>query len=127
MDAITESINHLIIKTSGGILFLWLAVFFYAGKILKWCGRKIAEGANKDLVEKLMPSIGQYVEGKIKEFRDDTINTLSVELSQVKKSVEEYRNVKHNIETENKYLKQIIQEDDQELIKVIREYLNGKK
>lgn len=127
MEKITDSINALIIKTSGGILFLWLAIFFYAGKILKWCGRKIAEGANKDLVEKLMPSIAEYVEVKIKEFRDDTINTLTTELLHLKKSVEEYRNVKHNIETENKCFKQMIQDDDQELIKVIREYLNEKK
>lgn len=127
MGDITDSINTLIIKTSGGILFLWLAIFFYAGKILKWCGRKIAEGANKDLIEKLMPSIAEYVEGKIKEFRNDTIATLTTELLQLKKSVEEYRSVKHNIETENKYFKQMIQNNDQELIKVIREYLNEKK
>ena len=127
MNNITDSINALIIKTSGGILFLWLAIFFYAGKILKWCGRKIAEGANKDLIEKLMPSIAEYVEGKIKEFRNDTIATLTTELLQLKKSVEEYRSVKHNIETENKYFKQMIQNNDQELIKVIREYLNEKK
>ena len=106
---------------------MWLAIFFYAGKILKWCGRKIAEGANKDLIEKLMPSIAEYVEGKIKEFRNDTIATLTTELLQLKKSVEEYRSVKHNIETENKYFKQMIQNNDQELIKVIREYLNEKK
>jgi len=127
VNNITDSINALIIKTSGGILFLWLAIFFYAGKILKWCGRKIAEGANKDLIEKLMPSIAEYVEGKIKEFRNDTIATLTTELLQLKKSVEEYRSVKHNIETENKYFKQMIQNNDQELIKVIREYLNEKK
>jgi hypothetical protein len=127
MEAISESINNLIIKTSGGILFIWFAILLYSKKALEWCGRKIAEGANKDLVEKLMPSIVRYVEEKIKEFKDDTINTLSNELNEVKKSVETYKAKKHNIETENKYLKQIIKEDDQELVKIIQEYLNEKE
>lgn len=127
MSSITETINDLIIKTSGGILFLWLAIFFYAKKVFMWCGRKIAEGANKDLVDKLMPSIAKYVEDKIKEFKDDTIKTLSSELAEVKKSVEEYKNVKHNIETENRYLKQIIKENDQELLELIKRHLNEKK
>jgi len=127
MEAISESINNLIIKTSGGILFIWLAVLLYSKKALEWCGRKIAEGANKDLVKKLMPSIAEYVEQKIAEFKKDTIATLTSELQEVKNSLNKYRDVKHNIETENKYLKQMIKEDDQELIKVIRDYLHEKE
>lgn len=123
MDKPIDTFGDIALQVYGAVT---LAVLFYLGKILKWCGRKIAEGANKDLVEKLMPSIAEYVEGKIKEFKDDTIKTLTAELSQVKKSVEEYRNVKHNIETENKYLKQILKEDDQELIKIIQQHLNEK-
>lgn len=126
MEAISESINNLIIKTSGGILFIWLAILLYSKKALEWCGRKIAEGANKDLIKKLMPSIAEYVEQKIAEFKKDTIATLSGELQEVKNSLNKYRDVKHNIETENKYLKQMIKEDDQELIKVIRDYLHEK-
>jgi len=124
MDKPIDTFSDIALQVYGAIT---LAALFYLGKILKWCGRKIAEGANKDLVEKLMPSIAEYVESKIKEFKDDTIRTLTSELAEVKKSVEKYKNVKHNIETENKYLKQMIQENDEELIKIIREHLNEKK
>lgn len=127
MEAITESLNNLIVKTSGGILFIWLAILLYSKRALEWCGRKIAEGANKDLVKKLMPSIAEYVEQKIVEFKKDTIAPLTADLQEVKNSLSKYRNAKHNIETENEYLKQMIKEDDQELIKVIRDYLNEKK
>lgn len=124
MDKTVDTFGEISLQVYGAIT---LAVVFYLGKILKWCGRKIAEGANKDLVEKLMPSIAEYVEGKIKEFKNDTIRTLTSELAEVKKSVEEYRTVKHNIETENKYFKQMIKENDQELIKIIRDHLHEKK
>jgi len=130
MESITETINQLIIKTSGGILFLWLAILFYSTKILKWCGKKIAEGANKDLVEKLMPSIAKYVEDKIKDFKDETVEKIekvSSELEEVKSFFNSYRDAKHNIETENKYLKQAIRDNDEELLKVIKDFLNEKK
>lgn len=127
METITESINNLIVKTSGGILIFWMAGLVYFGKILNWCGKKIAEGANKDLIKQLMPSIAEYVEKKIEEFKNETIATLSNELTEVKKLVEEYKKVKHNIETENKYLRSAIKESDVELLSVIKDYLNEKK
>jgi len=80
MDKTSDTFGEIAFQVYGAAI---LAVLFYLGKILKWCGRKIAEGANKDLVEKLMPSIAQYVESKIKEFKDDTINTLAAELLEV--------------------------------------------
>lgn len=120
MNSITETINNLIIKTSGGILFLWLAVFFYAGKILKWCGKKIAEGANNDLVNKLMPSIAKYVEEKIDDFKKQTIQELKADLDEVKKALTEYREEKHNLEGENKNLKEAIKLGDPELLNALK-------
>lgn len=120
METITETINGLIVKTSGGILFIWLAVLLYSSKALKWCGRKIAEGANKDLIDKLMPSIAEYVEDKLEEFKQDAILPL-------KQALDQYRLKKHNIGAENEYLKSMIKDNDQELIEVIRKYLNEKK
>lgn len=130
MESITETINNLIIRTSGGILFIWLAILLYSTKILKWCGKKIAEGANNDLVKKLMPSIAEYVENTIETFKKETVNKIekvSLELEEMKKFFNAYRDTKHNIETENKYLKQAIKDNDEELLKVIHNFLNEKK
>ena len=127
MGSITETINNLIIKTSGGILFLWLAVFFYAGKILKWCGKKIAEGANNDLVNKLMPSIAKYVEEKIEDFKKQTIQELKVDLEEVKKALTEYKKEKHNLDGENKTLKEVIKLGDPELINALKYVIENEK
>lgn len=106
---------------------LALAIFRYVGKFLEWCGRKIAEGANKDLIRKLMPSVAEYFEENMKKFKDEIIFPIVDELNHLKNSVEKYKSVKHDIETENKYLKQAIKDGDQELLKIIQDYLNEKK
>lgn len=118
MDKI-ENLSDLAPIAYGAIAF---ATLRYIGKLLTWCGRKIAEGANKDLIKKLMPSIAEYVEGKIREFKDE----LTKDLMDVKMAVEEYRKVKHDIETENKYLKNAIEEDDKELLEIIKNHLKSK-
>lgn len=117
------SIDLLLAKISDSYLIISGVVIFFSTKFLSYCGRKIAEGANEDFIKKFEPTIEKYIDKQLKLFTAK----LSADLSEVKESINSYKAAKHNIETENKYLKQAIKEDDQELLEVIKQHLNEKK
>jgi hypothetical protein len=117
MDKITDAINNLIISTSGGILALWGAFCWFFVKFLRWCGEKIAQGANTDLVNRLMPSIKMYLDEKLKTLRDD----LDKDISEIKKGLGMYKSKKHDLEGENANLVAALKSGDKELIKELIE------
>ena len=75
MGRITNSINKLIVDTSGGIVAFWGIITYFVIKILRWCGSKISEGAIKDtvdkMVDKILPIIKIQIDEKFKKIEDD--------------------------------------------------------
>lgn len=127
MEHITRTINNLTLEAYTSILALWAAVTLYAikalGKFLGWCGSKIAQGAIKDLLSKLMPQVKSYLDDKIGhlEVKIDT------EIGIIKDSIKSYKKEKHRLEGENISLKQVILSRDGELLENVREALEDEK
>tara|TARA_R110000868_G_scaffold127110_1_gene334545 strand:- start:126 stop:506 length:381 start_codon:yes stop_codon:yes gene_type:complete len=117
MGKISESINNLIISTSGGILILWAACGWFLIRFLRWCGEKIAQGANTDLVNRLMPSIKTYLDEKMKALRDD----LDKDICEIKKGLGMYRVKKHDLEGENANLIEALKSNDPKLMREVVE------
>lgn len=109
MDKIYQSISQLIIDTGGGILILWLGAALILKKVLRWCGTKIAEGANNDLVAKLMPQLEAKFDDKLSNFA-----------SELRKEISPYKEKKHKIEGELEALKEAIIANDLEVLSALR-------
>jgi hypothetical protein len=84
---------------------------------LRWCGEKIAQGANTDLVDRLMPSIKTYLDEKLKTLRDD----LDKDISEIKKGLGMYKSKKHDLEGENANLVAALKSGDKEIFKELIE------
>lgn len=123
MDKIYDSISNIITDTAGGILTIWGLFLYYVIKFttrgLRWIGTKIAEGANKDFVNKITPIIKAELEEELEEVKREIII--------IKKSLMEYKKVKHDIETENGSLKQAISLSDPELLSKLKEIISNEK
>lgn len=123
MDKVYESVSNIITDTAGGVLTIWGLFLYYMTKFttkgLRWTGSKIAEGANKDFVKKITPIIREELEQELLEIK--------AEIKIINKALTEYKNVKHNIETENKSLKQAISLSDPELIDKLKEIIANEK
>lgn len=118
MSNVAESVNSLIVQTSGGILAIWGGALFFFVKFLKWCGEKIAEGANNDLIAKMMPTIEDHLDEKLLKFEG-----VLEDVNDIKNSLHNYREKKHEIEGENESLKQLIINSDQEGLKELKNFL----
>jgi len=118
MENIANSINSLIVKTYGGLIAFWLTIVYMLVKLLVFLGGCMAEGAiNKGMV-KIIPIVKA-------EFKTE-FDTLKKEINDVKKSFKSYQDEKHEIEGENKNLKEAICLDDPELLKTLKKTIEKK-
>lgn len=98
MDKIYSTINQLIIETSGGVLVIWVASLYFLKKALRWCGTKIAEGANNDLIAKLLPQLESKFDLKFKNFKNEIHDDFVQKLEKLEDSIAAYKSKKHNSE-----------------------------
>jgi hypothetical protein len=112
MDEILDSVNSLILKTAGGLIALWGLVVYGLVKIAAFLGGCMAEGAiNKGMI-KIIPIVKA-------EFRTE-FDSLKKEINDIKRSFKSYKDEKHELEGENKSLKEAILLDDPELFKTLK-------
>lgn len=135
MSNILDTINSLIIKSNGGLLFFWAAItalFIKAvTKIFMVLGGFVASGAIEAAIKSIMPLVKNMFEQEFASLRQ--------ELREVKNDVSELRNFKsvldtykrraHTLEGENKNLKEVIKNKDFQIIEELSKYLkqNEKK
>lgn len=119
MDNIIKTINELIIKTYGGLLSFWLAMSYLSVKLLSFLGGCMAEGAINKGMLKIIPIVKA-------EFKTE-FDTLKKEINDVKKSLKSYKDEKHELEGENKNLKEAILLDDPELFKDLKKTILREK
>lgn len=115
MDKIFDAISNVITETAGGLLAFWAAMAYFFVKFLKWCGAKIAEGANNDLVKKITPYFDKWL--------SDKLEPIQKEMAEIKESLASYKKIKHSLESERDHLIQVIIEDDEELTQEVRNLL----
>ncbi len=112
MDDIFESINGLIVKTYGGLVVFWSIIAYVLVKFLTFLGGCMAEGAINKGMLKIIPIVKA-------EFKTE-FDTLKKEINDIKKSFKSYQNEKHELEGENKSLKEAILLDDPKLFKALK-------
>lgn len=122
------SINKLIEHIDNLILSLWNSTYTFwltcglifikpFKKILYWSGGILAEGAIKKFVEKCSEVFNEILDKKITEHE----KKIEKRFKQIEKSIDAYKNEKHNLEGELLYTKSAIIENDIEALKIIRE------
>jgi hypothetical protein len=117
MDQIFGTLNKLIIDTSGGVLVVWSAGVVFFVKFLKYCGSKIAEGANGDLIKKLMPDVQKFITDIVGALE----SKLDSKLEKIENRMDMYdsqRAEKHNAKGKYDSLIDALKSGDQEIINI---------
>lgn len=122
MDEILDSINYLILKTAGGLIALWGVVAIILAKIAAFFGGCMAEGAINKTLSKIIPLVKAQFKIEFLSIKED-VSQLKEEVGDLKSSIEKYRKVKHDIETENQYLTEALISKDEEMLEEFREIL----
>jgi len=122
MESIADSINGLIVKTYGGLIAFWLMIVYVAIKSLTFLGGCMAEGAINKALSKMLPLVKSQFKIEFESIKED-VSQLKEEVGELKSSIGSYRKVKHNIETENKYLADALISKDEEMLDEFREIL----
>tara|TARA_R110000868_G_scaffold17344_1_gene76351 strand:+ start:29664 stop:30056 length:393 start_codon:yes stop_codon:yes gene_type:complete len=126
MDQIAKTINNIIVDTYGGILIIWFPISYFFIRFLRWCGEKIAQGANSDLVDKLMPSIQKEVNEKLTQLEKKIEDTFGKDIIEIKAALKIYQSRKHFLEGENQCLKEVVKDGDEELLRDLQSLLRKK-
>lgn len=126
MDGIFDSINSLILKTAGGLIALWGVVVYGLIKIATFLGGCAAEGAINKALSKMVPLVKSQFKIEFESIKED-VGFLKEEVTELKSSVELYRKVKHDIETENQYFSEALVSNDKEMLEQFREILVKRK
>ncbi|MEY3415858.1 MAG: hypothetical protein RLZZ418_1103, partial [Pseudomonadota bacterium] len=101
---------------------LWGLVVYGLVKIATFLGACAAEGA----INKGLATITPVIKSEFKkefEFIKGDVSQLKEEVGELKSSIGSYRKVKHDIETENKYLADALISKDEEMLDEFREIL----
>ena len=122
MDEILDSINYLILKTAGGLIALWGVIAIVLAKIAAFLGGCMAEGAINKALSKMMPLVKSQFKIEFESIKED-VSQLKGEVGDLKSSIEKYRKVKHDIETENQYLAEAIISKDEEMLEEFKQIL----
>jgi len=122
MDEIFDTINSLILKTAGGLIAMWGLAVYALVKIATFLGGCAAEGAINKALTKMVPLVKSQFKIEFESIKQD-VTQLKEEVTELKSSIEKYRKVKHDIETENQYLGEALISKDEEMLKEFREIL----
>lgn len=122
MDEILDSINSLILKTAGGLIAIWGVAVYALVKIATFLGGCMAEGAINKALTKMMPLVKSQFKIEFESIKED-VAQLKEEVGDLKSSIEKYRKVKHDIETENQYLAEALISKDEEMLEEFRQIL----
>tara|TARA_R110000868_G_scaffold1103_1_gene8401 strand:+ start:2530 stop:2928 length:399 start_codon:yes stop_codon:yes gene_type:complete len=122
MDEILDSINSLILKTAGGLIALWGVAVYALVKIATFLGGCAAEGAINKALTKMMPLVKYQFKIEFESIKID-VSQLTGEVGDLKSSIEKYRKVKHDIESENQYLAEALISKDEEMLEEFRQIL----
>lgn len=122
MDEILDSINYLILKTAGGLIALWGVIAIVLAKIAAFLGGCMAEGAINKALSKMVPLVKAQFLIEFLSIKED-VSQLKEEVGDLKSSIENYRKVKHDIETENQYLAEALISKDEEMLEEFRQIL----
>lgn len=126
MDEILDSINSLILKTAGGLIAFWGVMAYAVMKTATFLGGCAAEGAINKALATITPLVKSQFKIEFELIKED-VGLLKEEVTELKSSVELYRKVKHNIETENHYLAEALVSNDEEMLKEFKEILIKRK
>lgn len=122
MDEIFDTVNSLILKTAGGLIALWGLAVYALVKIATFLGGCAAEGAINKALTKMVPLVKSQFKIEFESIKEDVAH-LKEEVGELKSSIEKYRKVKHDIETENQYLAEVLISKDEEILDEFREIL----
>ena len=122
MDEILDSINSLILKTAGGLIAIWGVAVYALVKIATFLGGCMAEGAINKALTKMMPLVKYQFKIEFESIKED-VSQLKEEVGDLKSSIEKYRKVKHDIESENQYLAEALISKDEEMLEEFRQIL----
>jgi len=122
MDEILDSINSLILKTAGGLIALWGVAVYGLVKIATFLGGCAAEGAINKALSKMVPLVKAQFLIEFESIKED-VSQLKGEVGDLKSSIEKYRKVKHDIETENQYLTEALISKDEEMLEEFKQIL----
>jgi len=122
MDKIFDTVNSLILKTAGGLIALWGLAVYALVKIATFLGGCAAEGAINKALTKMVPLVKSQFKIEFESIKEDVAH-LKEEVVELKSSIGNYRKVKHDIETENKYFVDALISKDEEMLDEFREIL----
>jgi SMC interacting uncharacterized protein involved in chromosome segregation len=122
----TDFFNKLINDSYAILALIFIAISAYLKQFLCWCGRKVAEGAINDFIEKLMPKLEEKIDRKFKPLRDE-IKSMDRDIKQLKEIFPAYQGEKHFVEGELRQLKDAIMNEDEEALEVIRKHYAEKE
>jgi len=122
MDEILDSINYLILKTAGGLIALWGVIAIVLAKIAAFLGGCMAEGAINKALSRMVPLVKVQFKIEFESIKED-VSQLKEEVGELKSSIEKYKKVKHDIETENEYLTEALISKDEEMLEEFRQIL----
>ena len=122
MDEIFNTINSLILKTAGGLIALWGLAGYALVKIGTFLSGCAADGAINKALTKMMPLVKSQFKIEFESIKED-VSQLKGEVGDLKSSIEKYRKVKHDIETENQYLAEAIISKDEEMLEEFKQIL----
>ncbi|MBM5782934.1 MAG: hypothetical protein FJ368_05900 [Pelagibacterales bacterium] len=135
MSNILDTINSLIIKSNGGLLFFWAAITALiikaVTKTLMVLGGFVASGAIEAAIKSIMPMVKNMFAQEFDSLRQElreVKNDVS-ELKALKSVLDTYKKRAHTLEGENKNLKEVIKNKDYNIIEEISKMLkqNEKK
>ena len=123
MGEIFNTINSLIeLKTAGGLIAMWGLAVYALVKIATFLGVCAAEGAINKALTKMMPLVKSQFKIEFESIKEDVMQ-LKQEVTELKSSVESYRKVKHDIQTENEYFTEAIISKDEDMLNQFQEIL----
>ena len=122
MDEIFNTINSLILKTAGGLIAMWGLAVYALVKIATFLGGCAAEGAINKALTKMVPLVKSQFKIEFESIKED-VAQLKEEVTELKSSVESYRKVKHDIQTENEYFTEAIISKDEDMLNQFQEIL----
>ncbi len=112
MDEILDSINSLILKTSGGLIAFWLLVSYFFVQGFKFLGGCMAEGAINKGIAKIIPIVKAEFKVEFDSIKED--------MDDLKKGLAIYKEEKHSLQGENSNLKEAIVLNDPELLSQLK-------
>jgi len=115
MDKLSDTINKLIIDTWGGLVALWTLVVAISFKFFMFLGECMAAGAAKKGVDAAMPEILKAIKEEVAPLKQD--------ISLLKSLLPEYKIKKHTLEGELKSIKQVIIDDDREILEELKKLI----